>query len=177
MYGWKTLPSNVSSDGKYIELTFVNEFRETFHLGTWGCKLEPVTVAAGIKRNLMENQNQQEAVSVPYQIWFRMKVKQYNGFVAVETSLDERIDPHNEVGYLRSGHFRAPSLLDVRVSVSQATLREHLHAHCRENIPTFQQWFDSAVTQAVPQIAAAVSKLRAAQSELQRVSGELQQLG
>ncbi|HLJ45264.1 MAG TPA: hypothetical protein VKU01_04620 [Bryobacteraceae bacterium] len=176
LHGWRQIASHMTPDGKSAHFRYVMEFTETFHLGVWGCPLRPLTAAAGMKVSWLQNNNKQEAVSVPYRLILTIDLKQSSAGVMVSSSVQELIDPTNSVVLLRNGHFAAPPLLTLRApGVSVESLLKYLHEKCPEDRPRFQEWFDGEGHK-MPELAAAVKKLNAAQDELDRARTRVQQV-
>ncbi len=176
MYGWELMAGNMAADGTSAGYQYVLNFTETFVLGTWGCPLKPLTLAARVKVNLMTNQNMTEHVTVPYRLIFAVGLQQSRGGVTVDSSLNELIDPGNSVAYVRSGNFEAPSMLYTRGGgVNSEGLLQHLHANCKENRPGYQEWFDSE-GRYFPSIKAALEKLHKAQESVGEAQDSLKRL-
>lgn len=133
---------NLDATGTLLEVRLTNDFQEVFVLGELGCKLEPRTAAGGVLKNMMEYRNQTQNVVVPYRLLMDLRFRAAGGEgVRMSGNLTEQIDPRNQVKYLRSGNFAAPSMLPYRFTGDPlAAVRSYLHDNCSEDRPGIQQW-------------------------------------
>lgn len=153
-YDWRPLDRVVGANGTRVDLSYVLRFTEQFRLGELGCRLEPVSPWARMRVGIMASNGETENVLVPYELFFRINAQQMSNTVYVQTETQEVIDRLNQVPYLRNGHLRAPSMLAARFPVDPGQqLIGFLHGHCQENRPSIQEWFESASTQQLQEVA------------------------
>jgi hypothetical protein len=113
-----------------VYLRFDHRCQETFYLGQWGCRLEFLSWAIRMRRNLLSNECNTEAVTVPYEFLLSITVQTVDtNQITVQVKLDELIDPMNNCNYIRNGHIKAPSILFERVGDIQGELHNYLRSN------------------------------------------------